>query len=393
MSKRICAVAYTHYLSDARPRREAEALADRGDDIDFVGLREGDAPRRDVVRGVRVIRLAHDRYRGSSAVAYMASYLGFFLRAWAWVTWQHVVRRRYDVIHVHTMPDFMVFVACIAKLLGARVVLDVHDTMPELYQSKFGVNAHHPLIRALAWQERLACTFADHVIAVHQPHKALLMRRGVPENKISVVLNVPDPSVFGPVRTTQPSVTPRLLYHGTVAARLGVDLAVQAFAQVVKKMPQARLEIYGTGDDAESVQRAINACGVHEAVHFPNTQFPVDAVPSLIDGAWVGVVGNRLDDATQYMLPVKLLEYVHLGIPVVAPRLPAIVHHFNDDAILFFKADDVDSLAEAMVLLMTDPVRRASQLRAAGVFAQQYAWAAMRQELYDAIDGDQSGKG
>ena len=178
MTQRIAMVAYTHYTTDARPRRAAEALVGRGDSIDFFALAEADRPLDETLNGVELHRLDLPRYRGGNALQYLRSYLGFFARALLRVTAQHA-RKRYDVVYVHTMPDAMAFCGAFAKLAGARLVLDVHDTMPELYQSKFGLGGTHPLIRALAVQEQLSCRFADRVICVNEPHRDLLVSRGL----------------------------------------------------------------------------------------------------------------------------------------------------------------------------------------------------------------------
>ena len=98
------------------------------------------------------------------------------------------------------MPDFLVFSALGPKLLGAKVILDVHDLMPELYASKFGLPESHWIIRALKWVERLSVRFADAAVAVHQPHLDALVAHGNPADKFTIVMNLPDPDMFRPAR-------------------------------------------------------------------------------------------------------------------------------------------------------------------------------------------------
>ena len=76
-------------------------------------------------------------------------------------------RKRYDIIQVHTMPDFLVFAALVPKLFGAKVILDVHDLMPELYMCKFRAGPRHFIIRLITWVERRSIGFAHQAIAVH----------------------------------------------------------------------------------------------------------------------------------------------------------------------------------------------------------------------------------
>ncbi len=386
MPKRIAMVAYTHLASDARVRRAALALATRGDHIDLFALAEA-GQAQPIHDGVVELPLPAARYRGDSAWRYALSYAEFFARALVEVTRRHL-KARYDVVYVHTMPDLMVLVGGVARALGAKVVLDVHDTMPELYQSKFALGARHPLIAALKASERLSCAAAHRVIAVHEPHRDLLARRGVDAAKISVVVNLPDPEVFGePGQITEADGAPRLVYHGTIARRLGLDLAVRAFAEVAAEFPAARFDIYGTGDFAPEVKATIEAVGLAERVGFANVRFAVHEASRLLMGAAIGVVPNRRDTATEVMLPVKLLEYAHLGIAAIAPRLGAVQHYFSADDVTYYEPGDVRSLAQAMQQLLASPTLRA-QKRARGLaFAGTHTWQRMQNELFKAVDG------
>ncbi len=387
MAKRICMVAYTHYRSDARPRREAEALAARGDEVDFLALSPDGETHEELLDGVNVIDLPSRRYRGKSTTSYLKSYTRFFAQAFTTLTRRHLTRR-YDVIYAHTMPDFIVFAATAVKALGVKVVLDLHDTMPELYQSKFGLAKGHPVVRAVALQERLSCRFADKLVCVHQPHKELLVSRGVPAEKISVLLNVPDPRIFGShaCKAASRGAAPRLVYHGTIAERLGLDVALHAFVQVLADYPEARFDIFGSGDFAPQVERLVTELHLDGKVHFPNEHFRLERVPELVDGATVGIVPNRDDPATRYMLPVKLLEYVHLGIPTVAPRLPAISYYFDDDAVSFYAPGEAASMADAILRVLRAPAFSHTLVKNAAEFSERFGWQVLQQDLFRVID-------
>lgn len=384
MSK-ICMVAYTNYLTDARPRREAETLVRRGDQVDFLSLQEADRPLTEEVCGVRLMRLPQVRYRGSG-LGYLLAYLRFFLAA-SWRVAQLHRRRHYDIIYVHTMPDLLAFVAWWPKLCGAKVVLNVHDMMPELYMSKFGVDERHWLIRVLQWQERCSAGFADKVICVHEPHRQVLCRRGVDSAKLTVLPNVPDPRIFaGQRRVAADDATFRLVYHGTITRRLGLDLAVEAFARASVHCPEARLEIFGDGDAADDLQRTIAASPAAERIQFARRMFRVEEIASMVAGASAGLVPNRRDLATEYMLPVKLLEYVYLGIPVVAPRLKTILYYFEESQLCLFAPGDVDSMAEALVRLYRDrPLCRQLANHAADAL-RELSWETLQKRLFRVVD-------
>jgi glycosyltransferase involved in cell wall biosynthesis len=386
--KKVCMVAYTNYLSDARPRREAEALVSRGDKVDFIALAEKDQPETEIVEGVRLLRVKQYRYRGSSSLKYILSYMSFIYIA-ATKLMRNFRRERYDIVYLHTMPDLIILVGMIPKLFGATVVLDIHDMMPELYMSKFGISERHLLIRLIALMEQMAIRLADRVICVHQPHLEVLCRRGASRAKITIVPNVPDLRIFGcgklPVKSTQSKF--RIVYHGTIARRLGLDLAVRAFAKVVNDCPDTRLEIYGDGDAAEEVAEQIVVSGVSDKVYFSRKLFRVESVAEMLQGASLGIIPNRRDLATEYMLPVKLLEYVQLGIPVATPRLKAISYYFNEKQVAFYEPGEVDALAEVIRRLYHHADERDALVREAGEFAKVFCWDVIKFNLFAVIDG------
>ena len=129
-------IAYTNYRSDPRVIREAEAAVSGGFDVDFIVLRRDGEPAREDVAGVRLFHLNQTRYRGAGMIRYALSYIEFFLRCLLKTTWLQV-KKRYRVVHVNNMPDFFVFCALVPKLMGAKIVLDIHDPMPNTFASKY----------------------------------------------------------------------------------------------------------------------------------------------------------------------------------------------------------------------------------------------------------------
>jgi len=278
-------------------------------------------------------------------------------------------------------------VGLIPKILGARIVLNIHDMMPELYMSKFGISEKHPLIRLLAFQEQFSIRLADKVISVHDPHRDVLCRRGAPLEKITVLPNVPDPRIFrGDTPASTQTSAFRIVYHGTIARRLGLDLGVRAFAKSAESCPGAVFEIFGDGDAGEALEAQIIASGAEDRIHFSRKMFRVESIAQMIQGASVGLIPNRRDAATDYMLPVKLLEYVHLGIPVIAPRLLAIQYYFSEDQVVYYEPGDVDGLAECIRRLYRDPEERADLAHKSAEFAKKFHWDVLKLELFKVID-------
>ena len=379
----ILLIAYTTYVHDGRVKRHAEALAERGDRVDVLCL---DSGHNGVSNGVNVIGLKMPRYRGASRSGYVSSYVRFFAKA-SWATLRQSLVERYDVTIVCTMPDAAVLCALPARLLGSRIVLDVHDTMPELYQDKFGGRRGAIGARLLMLEERTSAGCADRVLAVHALHRARLIRAGIPANKITTVMNAPDPALFcaSPNRRDRAGDSFTLVCHGTVAHRLGLDIAIEAVAQVRPRIPGLRLMVIGAGDYLETARQMVVQRRLGQCVRFID-QVPVQELPRLLAEADVGLVPNRASNATHLMLPVKLLDYTALGIPTIAARLRTMEHYFGERAVRFFEPGDIRDLAAAIEELHRDRARRSELAHNARRAAERIGWPAQRAEYYRIID-------
>jgi len=384
---RICMVAFTDYTTDTRIRREAEALADRGDAVDMICLREEGKEKVRMCRGVRLFQVSKGRYRGSSTLTYLVKYVEFFLLASVWLALSHL-RKPYHVIQVHTLPDFMVFVAIIPKLLGAKVILDVHDLMPELYQTKFGLDQSHWLLRFIIWVERSSIGFAHRAIAVHRPHLDVLVNRGNPAEKFITLLNVPDPRMVSG-RVEADPVTDgsfRLIYHGTVAKRNGLGVALQALSSVREEIKQLNFQIVGVGEDIPHLIELAGELDLTDCVSIHEGWVPIEELVPVLLGADVGVVPILNDEFTKYMLPVKLLEYVALRIPVICSRTETIEAYFDDSMVAYVEPGNADDLAEKIMDLYRNPGKRKMLAANADRFNRDYNWEEMKQRYYELID-------
>jgi glycosyltransferase involved in cell wall biosynthesis len=376
----VCMIAYTNYAIDARVRREAETLASHGFRVSCLTNRNHGTGTRYVLNGVEVRELGVPKYRGKSTAAYLASYLRFLAAATV-ACLGRLLRGELDVVHVHNLPDFLVFAALLPRLAGKKVVLDIHDSVPETFATKFSGSAR--LHKLLCLEERMSAAVAHKVICVNHPQRDVLVGRGIPFSKTFVSMNVPDPKIFG--SPSRPPHSPNghfnLVYHGTMAERLGVDLVIRAVSQLRERIPCLRLHLWGGGDDLAAFERLVSELGVGDRVSFKPKGFPLEELPGHLSAMDLGVVGNRSNTATDLMLPVKLLEYVSLRIPAVVPRLRTIDHYFSDDMVSYFDAEDVSSLADAIHRMYCQPTVRRRQADSAETFLDRYGWDRQGSEL------------
>jgi len=383
----IAEVAYTNYLTDPRVRREAEALAERGDTVEFFCLSRPGQAKVEKVNGVTVLRLPMSRYRGDNQMQYILSYVWFTTLAIWHIGIRHI-RKRYDLVHVHNMPDFVVFSALLPRLTGAKIVLDIHDLMLETFTARFKGGASGLYHRLLIWEERICTAFAHHIITVHDPYKELLMQRGIAAEKVSVVMNVADDRIFSR-RMSQASNRAEgflLVHHGTVVHRHGVDVAVRAVARLKERIPGLRFRIIGEGDFLPDVKQLIQDLDVDDVIELIDHFVSVEQLPPLLAEADLAVVPNRLTSSTQYILPVKLMEYVQMGIPAVVARTPTVEQYFDPTMVSFFEPEDVDGLAACIQELYASPGKRQDLARNAQRFTQKHNWRTEKQILYRVLD-------
>jgi glycosyltransferase involved in cell wall biosynthesis len=371
---RVCIVRQDHYL-DLTVRREAEALAGAGFDVDVVCLPEPAASPAEVADGVTLHRLPLRRRRGGP-VRYLLDYLGFFLAATVMVTRLHL-RRPFVAVQVNTMPDLLVLSAVVPRLSGAKVIAFMKEPSPELGMVKYGSRR---VVRALEWAEKRALRFADAVLTVTEDLKERYVARGADPRTISVVLNGPDARFL---RGAGSGAVPDPRYftavcHGLVDERYGHDTMVRAVRLAQDRIPALRLRIAGRGEYAAELARLIEAEGVQDRVEFLGWLDVPDLV-RLLEGADVGIVAQKASPYSHLVHTNKMFEYVLLGKPVVASRLASTARYFGDDALQYFEPGSAASLADALVALHADPERRRSLVEHAGKLYADYGWDAQKQ--------------
>lgn len=387
--KHVCMIAYTGYARDTRVRREAETLALNGYKVSFLVPRSGAREKAKTYEqdGVSVIELNTTKYCGKSKISYLFSYLYFTLACFCVCTWR-CLEGHIDVVHVHNMPNFLVFTALLPRLLGKKLILDIHDTVPETYMAKFGDAGQNPGVAfwLFCLEEKICCCLAHKIICVNHTQKDVLVQRGIPGDKIEISLNVPDHRRFGlnsePCNQDPMEPTPgfKLVYHGTLARRLGLDLAIKAVADLTGRIPDIEFHIIGGGDDQAEFVRYSKEMKLEGHVFFEGF-FPVESLVSVLSGMDVGVIPNRKSIASDLMLPVKMLEYVALDIPVVAPRLKTIERYFTEEMARYYEPGNVDDLARAIYDLKSDESLRKNQIREARKFLERYGWERHNQDL------------
>jgi glycosyltransferase involved in cell wall biosynthesis len=389
--KRCCMIVYAIYpLAETRVQREAEILLRNGYEVDVICLRLPNDLKVASYKGVRIFR---EKYRfpfhnskKTSLTGKFLNYIRFFFSATARVTKLNF-KHKYDIIQVHNLPDFLVFSAFIPKMMGVPIILDLHDLMPEFFAGRFK-SRMSILAKIVKWQERVSCKFADHVITVSEHWRQALIKRGVSEHKCSAILNVADNQIFFP-KSNGNGHHPdpdqfRLIYHGSIHERYGLDLVVMAVDQLREEIPNIHFTLIGNGDFLPQVAKLVEERELCKYVSMDTLRL-AEELPDIIRSCDIGVVPYKDDVFTDGLLPTKLMEYAALEMPAIASRTTAIKAYFSDTNTEFFEPGNVDDLVEKIRYLHNDRERLAELSLGSQKFNQLYNWSKVGSEYVELV--------
>jgi len=384
--KRVAMITHSYYESDSRVMRYAESLAERGDIVEVAALRRDPRqPRREVINGVGVHRIQDRSTKGqSSQQAFLLPLLRFLITSSLWVTWRHA-RRRYHLVHVHNIPDFLVFAAWLPRLTGAKIILDIHDIVPELYCSKFGVAERSPLVRGLKLAEKLSAAFANHVILANHLWLEPYTARSARKNKCCAFINNVDARVFQPRPSRKPDRKPVILFPGGLQKHQGLDIAIRAFGRVRREFPDAEFHIYGDGGAKPQLVSLAETLGLRECVQF-HDPLGIRDIARVMAGADLGVVPKRADSFGNRAYSTKIMEFMSVGVPVVVSNTEVDRFYFDDSVVKFFESGDPESMAAAMLdVLSNDDLRQGLTERSAE-YAKRHSWENSKAGYLNLVD-------
>lgn len=367
-------LAYAFYESDMRILRYAKTLVERGDTVDVIALRRGSAPRFEVLQGVNVYRVQSRERNERGLLDYLVRLVRFmFLSAYT-VTRKHL-SEPYDIIHVHSVPDFLVFAALIPKWLGARIVLDIHDILPEFFASKFGTSKQSFKFKLLLWAEYLSVYLSDHVIIANDLWHERVATRTNSTDRCTTVINYPDPELFqNRVRPDRVDDKFRVTYPGTLNTHQGLDIALKAIAELKDDNPDIELHIYGEGPAKPSLVELSTELKLSGVVHFHDF-LPCDEIPEVMSISDLAVVPKRASSAFgNEAMSTKIMEFMSLDVPVVVSRTKVDSHYHDDSRVMFFESENPHDLARAILVLRNDAELRSRLAANASAYVSLNNW-------------------
>lgn len=376
----ICHVVYNRFPADPRVRKVARALSDRGYDVHVLCTQGMGERLTEVWNGIRVTRVPLQVVRGGR-MRYAYQY-GLFSLLTASMLIRNSLRFRYRVVHVHSLPDFLILAALPLRLAGSRLFLDLHESSPELFRARFGGRPQRPLVKLIEFAQMLSCRLAERVFTVNDEIRSLLEQRGNPASKITVVENAPD---WAPVAFMEPEseggqAQPTIFILGSMNRERDLETVITA-ASYARNEVMFRVRIIGPGDSEyrAELRRLVSAVGVADRVSFED-EVSSDAVPALLAKSVIGLVSYQRNPLTEIATPNKAYEYAACGKAIIAADLPGLRKLLGGSA-LFYEPGNPTDLAAKITLLLKDSRRRQELQDETSAVMELHGWHIMRQRL------------
>lgn len=344
---------------DRRVWQEARALRDAGYPVTVIcpQMRGYTAPE-EILEGIHIYRhwISEEAGQVGGFVREYASALWGQTRL-AWKAWR---RRRFRLIHLCNPPDLLFLVAWPFKVLfGVKIVYDVHDLWPEMFEAKFGRRG--PFYWAVRLAERLTYACADVVLATNESVRRVALQRGrqSPE-RVFVVRSAPelDHGAVAPDPTLKKGRRFLVGYIGVMGNADGVDYLIQAADHVVRRLGRTDVQflLMGTGPEHPRLVAERDRLGLQAFVDLPgrvSDQFLFTALQTMD----LGVACDPINPYNDHCTMNKTLEYMAFGKPQVMFELTE-GRASAGDAAVYVPESSAEKLAEAIVKLLDDPAAR-----------------------------------
>ncbi len=356
---KICFLRHGYFPACQRVRKETSALTENGFSIDVLCLRKPGEKLFERRGNLRIFRipLGHKR---EGIVRYVSEYFASFLFFNAYLLLLFCINR-YHVIQVNTMPDLLIFTTILPKLFGSKIVMDIHEPTPELWETKYG-EKKSTLYRFQKTVHRQAISYATHCISVTEKHSKYLQELfGIRSGKFTVVENVCDSFYESFARNypncRKPDASFNMIIHGAIEKRYGHEIAIQAIDHLKNEIPAIKLYITGNGAYETNLKRMVNELCLNDSVKFLGF-VPKKILLQSIMEADVGLVTMQKSPYSELIETNKMYEYMAMQKPIIISRLEHLARKFGDSCFQFFTPGDFHDFARCVRELYYDETRR-----------------------------------
>lgn len=384
----VCHLLYEEYPRDPRVRRYVNALNSTGRNCIIVCSKKKNEKYFENIGGNLVYRIPVSKKRGS----FFLTLLEYLLFAWisSYMLLYLQLRYRFKIIHVHTLPDFLIFAALWNKIFGAKLILDLHEIFPELYMARTGADYNSFKVNLLKTGEKYSIKLANKVITIHDNAKDIFVKRnGLSEDKISVVMNSVDPAEFpNPAKPDENNFI--IIYNGTIVKLLNLTMVVEALAKLKSEMPaddygKIVFSLYGDGPALNEILSLADKSGVADKVQYMGYLQPAEMRKEVLKTG-VLILPPLKNIYSDLFYTIKLIETIYLKIPVIATRLNTYKRYYSEDSLFYFDSGNVNELAERIKEVYTNKQLVESKTASARADYDKLSWEIMRERYLGIID-------
>ena len=386
-NKNVCMIAYREIPMRANRFKIAQALSEDMYNVDFVCPK---MQNQRYIERINIINVFRIKFRRQEEEIYLKiglmNYLLFIMRAFLKVL-ELSKNKKYSFFHIHTPPDFLILIAIPFKLINSsKIILDLHDMLPEAVANKFNVNTNHTLVKLAVILEKLAIYFSDAVICTNElDKKIILSRNNIAPKKIFIVMNSPDLNIFEVKHSRKKDFGLDnkfiILYEGTIWKRRGILTVIEAVEELKKKIP-IQFVILGDGPDLDYFKKVVNDKRLDTFVKFKGW-IDLKTLSEYISISDVCLIPFLKTKVNERGVPNKLFEYIVHEKPVIASRLTGMSLTFSDNEVLFFEPGNASDLAEKILWVYNNPKEIEKMVNNAKQrYVEEYTWDKMEKELY-----------
>ncbi|MBD3338542.1 MAG: glycosyltransferase, partial [Candidatus Lokiarchaeota archaeon] len=370
------------YESDNRVRRYAETLAEQGFVVDAIALKNIGQKTKGELNGVNIYRIQKRSYNEKNKYIYLIRIVAFFLKSSFFISFKHLISS-YRILHVHSVPDFLVFSTILPKITGSKIILDIHDLVPELFASKFKCDKNALLFKLLLIIEKLSSSFCDHIIiANHIWHKEIT-NRSVEDIKCTAIMNYPDPKLFQYTRKIKNNEKFITIYPGTLSKHQGIETAIRAIYMLKEKIPNLEFRIFGKGTDKQYFENLINDLNLQSTVYIKGL-LPLEDIAKAISEADLGIEPKLSDGFADEAFSTKIFEFMMVGVPVVVSKTKVHRYYLDETIVSFFEPGNIEQLSQNIYSLWQNPEKLDKYAEMGREFIKDNTWD-KKKNIYNSI--------
>lgn len=384
--KNICMVAFRPLPKFFNRLKIANALSARGYNINFICPIDGDQNEIEIIDGINILRVNSPFAKRTNYVLLLKDYLVFIVK-----TLRLVSKSNHDIgysyFHIHTPPDFLVFIAVYYKIMGkSKIILDLHDMLPEAVASNLEINEKHIIYKLARLIEKISIKLSDAVICTNSYDKQIILsRNNMDANKIFTIMNVPDLGLYRMTSANKADFGLNdkyvILFEGTVWKRRGLQVLIEA-VNILRNQLNIHLLVVGDGPYLDSLKEMAHNMNIGPYITFTGWVDP-NQLSKYVSASDLGIIPFLRTKVNERGVPNKLFEYIIHEKPVIASRLKGMNSVFDDDEIIFFEPGNPIDLAEKIKWCFNnDDLVFEKVQKARSRYEQEYNWNKMKNELY-----------